>query len=205
MRCDWRGRTDARSSPYSGDEPQTAMSALPPGAVWKGMIITMILGIQTELFEDQKNRKILRIKTTDAYYHVSQKEERFVRLLQTNIVNAITLSLIIGMFFKWQPVVYVAVAAVIYVGYFLYFNKKIFSNLQEVQEKKIKRKETPPRGSKQLMIQAAAFLLVGVGLAYCIVTGQVDEELTRVAVIAGAGIAFLFGIKLLIQSLIKAS
>ena len=161
----------------------------------------MILGIHTELFEDQKNRKILYVKTTGTYYVVEKKKESFVRFLQTNIINAISLSLIIGMFFQWTPIIYAAVAAAIYLGYLFYFNKQVFPSLQALRDKNIKRKEAKAQGFGQLMFQAAAFLLIGAGLIYCVATHQVDPGVMQLAVMVGTVISFAFGLKTLMQAL----
>lgn len=161
----------------------------------------MILGIHTELFEDQRSRKVLRIKTKDTYYLVPEKKESLVRLLQTNVVNAITLSLIIGMFIKWNPIFYAVAAVAIYCAYLLYFNLNILPQLQLLKEKKIRRKENKSFTFGQLMFQAVAFIFIAVGLGYCIITGQVDEGITEIAVMGGAAIALIFAMRSFIQAI----
>ena len=156
----------------------------------------MILGIQTELFEDRRSRKILHVKTTGAHYVVPGKKEGFVRFLQTNLINAALLSFILGMYFKnWSPVVYVAVAAAIYLGYLYYFNAKFVPALQILKEKHVPRKEAKTQGSGHLILQAAAFMAVGGGLIYCVCTNQVDGEMMKNAVLACVLVSFAFGVK----------
>lgn len=161
----------------------------------------MILGIHTELFEDQKGRKILHVKPTGTYYLVEGKKDSFVKLLQTNIINAISLSLIVGMFFQWTPIIYAAVAAAIYISYLFYFNNQVFPSFQALREKYIKRKEAKAQGFGQLLFQAAAFLAIGAGLVYCIADGQVSPGTMQLAVTAAVIISFAFGVKMLIQAL----
>ena len=158
----------------------------------------MILGIHTELFEDQKGRKILLVKPTGAYYLVEGKKDSFVKLLQTNVINAISLSLIIGMLFRWTPVIYAAVAAAIYIGYL--FNRQVFPSFPVLRDKHIKRKEAKAQGFGQLLFQSCAFLAVGAGLIYCIADGQVDPGAMQMAVTAAVVISAAFGVKSLIQA-----
>lgn len=161
----------------------------------------MVFGIHTELFEDQKNRKVLYVKPTNTYYVVERKQESLVKFLQTNIINAISLSFIIGMFFQWAPMIYAAVAAAIYFGYLYYFNKQVLPSLVVLREKHIKRKETKPQSTGQLTFQAVAFILIGAGLIYCIVTDQVDPGMMQIAVTVAIVVSFGFGLKALMQVL----
>lgn len=54
----------------------------------------MILGIQTEIFEDVKSRKIFHVKTTNESYLLQEGDDFKVRLLRMNIVDSISIAVL---------------------------------------------------------------------------------------------------------------
>ncbi|MDY3035440.1 MAG: hypothetical protein SOS22_04400 [Absicoccus sp.] len=79
--------------------------------------------------------------------------------------------------------------AVIYFAYLFYFNYKIMPNLQEA--KKVERKQQIVSIKKEtpFPIVAIGYLLIGMGLIYCLLTHQVTSEM--MILVCGATIVSL--------------
>lgn len=159
----------------------------------------MVVGIQTQLFADKKNRQIFYIKKTGNYYVLKNKEEFYVKLLQNNIVNAISISVILGLFLHLDYIWYISIAIVLYIAYLIFFNLKVMANLSPIKAKHIERNSKPVNEKKQMLLQGIALPLVGIALIICLLTGQVQDEMTKMVVLLCILMSFMFGLKTLVQ------
>ncbi|MBD8957712.1 MAG: hypothetical protein EGQ83_04515 [Holdemanella biformis] len=153
----------------------------------------MILGIQTEIFEDVKSRKIFHVKTTNESYLLQEGDDFKVRLLRMNIVDSISIAVLTSLIIQLPIFAYIAIGAFVYLAYLLYFNNKVLPNMQKI--KKVERKEQK-KAEKKLdkpPFVAFAYLLVGIGLVYCMMTNQVESGTMTYVVIGAMVIAFGLG------------
>ena len=140
----------------------------------------MVLGVQTEIFEDTKLRKIFHIKNTEKNYLLQEKDEFKVRLLRMNIVDSVSVAILLGLVIHMPIYAYVAVAAMVYVAYLFYFNSKVLPTMQAV--KKVERKKVEEKSKDRPPFVAFAYLLVGAGLLYCMLSNQVEANLTYIVI-----------------------
>lgn len=159
----------------------------------------MVVGIQTQLFADKKNRQIFYIKKTGNYYVLKNKEEFYVKLLQNNIVNAISISVILGLFLHLDYIWYIAIAIALYIAYLIFFNLKVMANLSPIKAKHIERNAKPVNEKKQMLLQGIGLPFVGIALMICLLTGQVQDEMTKMVVLLCILMSFMFGLKTLVQ------
>ena len=153
----------------------------------------MILGIQTEIFEDVKSRKIFHVQTTNESYLLQEGDDFKVRLLRMNIVDSISIAVLTSLIIQLPIFAYIAIGAFVYLAYLLYFNNKVLPNMQKI--KKVERKEQK-KAEKKLdkpPFVAFAYLLVGIGLVYCMMTNQVESGTMTYVVIGAMVIAFGLG------------
>lgn len=74
----------------------------------------MILGIQTEIFEDVKSRKIFHVKTTNESYLLQEGDDFKVRLLRMNIVDSISIAVLTSLIIQLPIFAYIAIGAFVY-------------------------------------------------------------------------------------------
>ncbi len=133
----------------------------------------MMFSFQIEVFEDMKSRKILYDKKTMTGYLLPDKGEGKVQLLKMNIFNAAAISFIIGYFLHFPIYLYFVLAIVLYGAYLYYFNQVFLPNLQKV--KKFERKKVIKKQEKGTFpFIGLGYLVVGLGLIYCLFTDQVE-------------------------------
>lgn len=149
----------------------------------------MVFGIQTDIFEDTKSRKIFHIKSTNKNYLLQDGLDFKVRLLRMNIVDSISFVFLFNLLFHLPMILNIVFVAVIYFAYLFYFNYKIMPNLQEA--KKVERKQQIVSTKKEtpFPIVAIGYLLIGMGLIYCLLTHQVTSEM--MILVCGATIVSL--------------
>lgn len=165
----------------------------------------MIVGIQTEMFHDKRGHRVLHIKKKEQYYQLGGNDEFKVKLLQNNSMNAISISVILGVLLQWHWALYVAVAIVVYIAYLLYFNRKVLPRLSVLKSKRIERDEAKREDSRQMLTQAIVFPILAAGLLYCLWSDQVEGQMLTAIVWIVIVLSLLIGGKAIFFCLRRAA
>ena len=104
----------------------------------------MIFGFQTRIVENTKNNRFLFIRGKNEYYQISSsKQEAQIKLLQNNILNALTAGMILRLFFNLEYYLCIIAALIIYSVYLFLFNTKLLPSFDQAAAKNIKIKKKP--------------------------------------------------------------
>lgn len=152
----------------------------------------MLFGIQIEVFEDTKSRKLLHVKKKDLYYQITKSDEAKVFLFSKGLINAVSLALIFGLILRWPIWAYVVTALVIYAFILYMFNDKVLPKMPVVNAKTVARKEAPKK-DRSFSIAGIAYLVIAFGLLYCFFTNQVEEGMMTYVVIGAIAISLVMG------------
>lgn len=152
----------------------------------------MLFGIQTEVFEDTKSRKILHVKKQDLYYQITKSDEAKVFLFSKGLINALSLALIFGLILRWPIWAYALTTALIYAFILYMFNDKVLPKMPVVNPKTVVRKEE--KKDRRFSIPGIAYLVIAFGLLYCFFTDQVEEGMMTYIVIGAIAISLVMGI-----------
>ncbi len=147
----------------------------------------MIFGRQIELVQDVRGRKLLHLKKDDTFYFMEKKQETYANLFKNNVINSVSIGVMIGYFIKLPYWVWAAIALVVYVSYLLMFNKKIFPGYKKVVEKKPVKIAPPTESEAKVRFFSIGFIVIGVLLMLCVPLGWSDGSIPDIVVI-GAGI-----------------
>lgn len=153
----------------------------------------MLFGIQTELFEDSKSRKVLHIKNSDVYYQVNKEEDLRVFIFKKGFINSLSLSLIFGLVLQWPIWAYVVSTVCIYLLILWIFNVKTLPFMSIISPKSVVRKEVEKK-DRQFSLIGIAYLVIGFGLLYCFLTNQVESGMMTYIVIGAIAISLVMGV-----------
>lgn len=159
----------------------------------------MLFGKDIDLVEDTKKRRLMQVRKDNTFYLLDKKQEKYVTFLKNNIINAVSIGVMLGYllkFLNWPWVVWAIVAVVWYVSYVVLFNTKVFPKFKKLKEKKVK--VVPPSTTKgKTLAFALAFLFIGIALLACVPMGQTTSETESVVVIGCGFFSIVMGLKFL--------
>ena len=162
----------------------------------------MIFGFQTRIVENTKNNRFLFIRGKNEYYQISSsKQEAQIKLLQNNILNALTAGMILRLFFNLEYYLCIIAALIIYSVYLFLFNTKLLPSFDQAASKNIKIKEKPASNSTAPLVQGIGFIIIAAGLVYCVLTNQAGDPSMKIMVYAVIVIAVFLGTKQVLNSL----
>lgn len=154
----------------------------------------MIFGRHIELVQDTRGRKLLHLKKDDTFYFMEKKQETYASLFKNNVINAVSIGVMIGYFIKLPYWVWAAIALVVYVTYLITFNKKIFPGYKKVVEKKPVKIAPPTESEGKVRFFSIAFIVIGVLLMICVPMGWSDGSIPDGVVIACGIFAVIMGV-----------
>ena len=162
----------------------------------------MIFGFQTRIVENTKNNRFLFIRGKNEYYQISSnKQEAQIKLLQNNILNALTAGMILRLFFNLEYYLCIIAALIIYSVYLFLFNTKLLPSFDQAAAKNIKIKKKPTSNSTAPLVQGIGFIIIAAGLVYCVLTNQAGDPSMKIMVYAVIVIAVFLGTKQVLNSL----
>lgn len=144
---------------------------------------------------DNKKRKLLELKKEGTFYLLNQKNEKFAIFLKNNVLNAISISVMIGYFLNLPYWLWVIVAAILYGAYMLFFNKRILPSLSIVKSKHILIEKKTIDSKKRILFFAVGFIAISIGLLLCVIYNQINGEYNEWIVSCFSVFALLMSIK----------
>lgn len=154
----------------------------------------MIFGRDIELVQDTRGRKLLHLKKENTFYAMEKRQETYANLFKNNIINAVSLGVMIGYFIRLPYWAWAAIAVVVYVTYLITFNKKIFPGYRRLEEKKAIKITPPTESESKVRAFSLAFIAVGLLLMLCVPMGWSDGSIPDGVVIACGIFAVIMGI-----------
>lgn len=158
--------------------------------------IFMILSLFTEVFTNKAGNYVFHVKKTDQYYLISEKNINSVGMFQNLLFNSISVAIIIGWLAKLSYWLWVVIGLFMYMGFTVYFNKKILPQLPAIKNEKAKRKKEIKFSKGKVMFEIVVFFAISIGLIISLFyeplnNSKVDDSI----VLLGAIVAIVLGIK----------
>lgn len=144
---------------------------------------------------DNKKRKLLEIKKEGTFYLLNQKNEKFAIFLKNNVLNAISISVIVGYFLNLPYWAWAIIAGSLYIAYMVFFNKKIMPGLSLVKSKHIQIEKRTIDSRNRVLFFAIGFIAISIGLLLCVVLEQIDGYYNAWIVVGFSIFAFIMGLK----------
>ena len=117
-------------------------------------------------------------------------------MFQNLLFNSISVAIIIGWLAKLSYWLWVVIGLFMYMGFTVYFNKKILPQLPAIKNEKAKRKKEIKFSKGKVMFEIVVFFAISIGLIISLFyeplnNSKVDDSI----VLLGAVVAIVLGIK----------
>ncbi|MEG0034672.1 MAG: hypothetical protein RR734_03770 [Bacilli bacterium] len=155
----------------------------------------MVYSTNFKIVNDTKRGKLFQDIKNDKYYQLDNKNEKFAIMFKNCILNSVSLCILVGYFLNLSYILWIVIGLSIYITYTVFFNYKILPSLNLIKMKHIKVLDEKKVTNNQSLLMSLGFIVVGLGLIFCIISGEVLGKTNKIVVTIFSFFSLAMGIK----------